>query len=394
MKSSIFLPGLTSPRQQTSNPGHRQPSTGELIQAYVNKNWQLPDLFPTVGIAQLKTYPNAGHPFVQAWHNPHNVAQNLIEDKPNNMGVVYTLHDAAHPALLEDVLNEMAEKQRFFVNEYNDHPFAGPDVVYIVDYKSYVQNYEGDGEPYWYTQEVVYSPAAAGYVTRVERIKTFADPAVPPLKKASRIETRNQESGLANIPDDSTYPAGHIHTDQPWLTLAKTFNSDANNGDNASKLTAERARFEPLMQADIQTLEDSSAFQIGPFWITAIDMTNNYNSAFKYRRNVRVINDVLAALGELGGHISYKAPLTALLSAPTIAPHNRIDSAKVRLQGIIEEHNETIPPGAHPWNYNTIVQNLHLDQEYINTFTPADKALPITTADIAGAIQDDLWPVP
>lgn len=149
-------------------------------------------------------------------------------------------------------------------------------VHYFVDYKK-----ASESEHIKYMQEVVYSYGAKGYVTMEDNdgIKT-------------NIVGREDLTGMPL--DGAPYPAAHTYTGKdPWIALLK--DGDKTNGDNGSKLTAENARFQLLM--DDRGTSDDTGFLLSTtnkiICVKARNLTSNFMHVLNLRSDTGASKDEL-----------------------------------------------------------------------------------------------------
>jgi len=197
-------------------------------------------------------------------------------------------------------MDSMALLQRYFYNQYILNPFTDDELVTVINYSVSINRY---GDTFIYEQDLSYSNSAAGYVQREKN-----------HEKISHLESLQVETGLVPAPNSNRYRASHTNTgERVWREIAlSNFSNGLTTGDNGSKLTAERARFEPLFKYE-GDLSDNTVFEIGGLRITAFSMTKNTNAIHKVRQYSRLYWDAIEKLRNMNGIKDEKPVLMNIL---------------------------------------------------------------------------------
>lgn len=184
----------------------------------------------------------------------------------------YIICEMTEPDSSFEALKKIARLQRHFYNLYKQYPNLNGLKCVCITYKASILN-ETKMCYHEYMQQVVYSPQGEGYV-----VKEVND------GNTTLLDQRVQLTGISE--KGKIYKGEHVETEEcAWIDLLEQGIGD---GDNGSKLTAENARFQLLMEDHTKT-SDSTWYLLSDkdkiIYVNALNLTDNFDTVRQWRRN-------------------------------------------------------------------------------------------------------------
>lgn len=185
--------------------------------------------------------------------------------------------------LLGEALKAIAHLHRIIYNQYLLSSLPASKKTVLVRYYVKIID-EAQAREYLYMQEIAYSSGAAGYVLEefnggnLTRVGGSAD--------REPLTVIKERKGITGMGGGKEYQSRHKHTHaDSWIELLK---NGKGGGDNGSKLTAENARFQLLM--DDEGTSDYTWYMLSKdreiFFVNALELTANFGHVMDSQRGV------------------------------------------------------------------------------------------------------------